>query len=239
MKQRSTISVGDVFGRWSVISLDTEMRWHALCRCQCGTVREVRKASLNNGQSSSCGCVRVEKFVNQNTKHSQANRSDPVYNAWSSMLSRCINKNHPSFRNYGGRGITVCDEWVGDFVKFSQDMGARPMDGTLERIDTNSGYSKENCRWATQSEQCKNTRHSKRWHVNGSVFSSLSEASSSLGVSVQTVMGWCDGYTVSGKHYPARNNCWSEKVYASADVLKTYANREELEEVVQRVMGFV
>jgi hypothetical protein len=97
-------------------------------------------------------------------KHGAA--GSPVYQAWSTMLRRCENPRNPSFRNYGGRGITVCDEWH-DFVNFYRDMGARPDGCTLERIDNDKGYSKENCRWATRLEQASNTRKNRWISANG------------------------------------------------------------------------
>ena len=80
-----------------------------------------------------------------------------VYIAWQNMKYRCDNKNHPSYKGYGGRGISYCEEWK-DFSKFLSDMGEPREHETLERIDNSKGYSKDNCKWATKADQCRNTR---------------------------------------------------------------------------------
>ena len=81
----------------------------------------------------------------------------PIYSTWRSMLQRCCNPHLPEYKNYGGRGITVCAQWM-TFEGFFSDMGARPSGLTLDRIDNNKNYEKTNCRWATRSEQLRNTR---------------------------------------------------------------------------------
>lgn len=85
-------------------------------------------------------------------------RSSRTYNSWTSMKNRCLNPHHRSYKNYGGRGVTVCKEWL-DFSVFLEDMGERPEETSLDRIDNNKGYFKENCRWATLSSQQRNKRN--------------------------------------------------------------------------------
>jgi hypothetical protein len=83
----------------------------------------------------------------------------PLYNTWSRMLGRCYNKNDTNYSHYGGRGITVCDSWRADFNKFIEDMGPKPSSKyTLDRIDVNGNYCKDNCRWTIQSVQLSNKR---------------------------------------------------------------------------------
>lgn len=85
-------------------------------------------------------------------------RKNPGITSYRSMISRCYNQEHTNYRNYGGRGITVCDRWIGSYVNFREDMGFRPVGLTLDRIDPNGNYEPSNCRWATWSQQNKNKR---------------------------------------------------------------------------------
>ena len=83
----------------------------------------------------------------------------PLYSVWQSMKRRCNNPNSPSYHRYGGRGISVCKEWMNDFKQFVSDMGERPEGTSLDRMDNALGYSKDNCRWATRQEQQRNREH--------------------------------------------------------------------------------
>jgi hypothetical protein len=91
----------------------------------------------------------------------------PIYNVWCGMKSRCYNKNRKSYPRYGGRGISVCKEWIHNFKTFAVDMGERPNGYTLERIDNNKGYSKDNCKWASRSEQQLNREITGKFLVDG------------------------------------------------------------------------
>ena len=94
----------------------------------------------------------------------------PLYSTWSAMKYRCYNKNNGSYPNYGGRGITVCDRWLKSYDAFAEDMGERPLGGTLDRIDNDKGYSPDNCKWSTRDEQIANRRvlqkNNSTGHVN-------------------------------------------------------------------------
>jgi hypothetical protein len=92
-----------------------------------------------------------------------------IYNTWISMKDRCFNKNNRNYKNYGGRGITVCDEWRKSFLTFYNDMGKRPSEKSLDRIDNNGNYCKNNCRWATPKEQNRNTRRNKKIEAFGKI----------------------------------------------------------------------
>lgn len=83
----------------------------------------------------------------------------PAYRSWSSMRTRCLNKNHEAYHNYGGRGITICKDWINSFVSFYNDMGDRPENKSLDRIDTDGDYNKSNCKWSTAKEQARNQRN--------------------------------------------------------------------------------
>ena len=146
------------FGRWTVIKMvgrnkHGQIMW--LCQCSCGTSREVRGGDLKNGKTKSCGCIRMEIV----TKHGMYRT--PTYKTWNDMLQRCNNQKHACYKDYGGRGITVCDRWL-KFENFLKDMGKKPEDLTIERVDNNKGYFKKNCIYTTQMEQTHNTRVQKR-----------------------------------------------------------------------------
>lgn len=149
--------VGKKFGKWTVIEVTSEMRAKGKCKCvcECGDIHVLYKYTVINGTSKGCHkCVSRDAF----TIHGMCNSGE--YKVWQNMKKRCLNKNSDKYKYYGGRGITVCDEWL-EFKNFYRDMGDRPEGTSIDRIDNNRGYSKENCRWATQSEQTRNQSKSK------------------------------------------------------------------------------
>lgn len=125
--------------------------------CECGGYICTRLVSVVRGETKSCGCINIEQRKN-GKKHSTHRMSKcKEYNIWSEMKQRCNNKNCKNYKNYGGRGIRVCAEWE-SFETFYKDMGQRSSGFSLDRIDNNGNYCKENCRWATAKEQVRNTR---------------------------------------------------------------------------------
>ncbi len=151
-----------VFGRLTVLdrcrSRNGRVTW--LCRCECGKLHEVVSHALTSGHTKSCGCWKEERNTSTQPKHGHASRStglSPTYQTWRAMWTRCTNKNVPSYKDYGGRGITICARWA-QFGNFLADMGERPKESTIERKDTNGGYESSNCIWATKAEQSSNTR---------------------------------------------------------------------------------
>ena len=133
------------------------------CICECGKSVEVRGTALKNGNTKSCGCFLVEHIesVKNKRKSEEATRG-----SWRAMRSRCRNPKDLSYERYGGAGIDFDDDW-NDFYKFLSDMGYRESGLTLDRIDNSKGYSKSNCRWATNSEQSYNSSNSGRFGVSG------------------------------------------------------------------------
>lgn len=130
-------------------------RW--LCRCECGKVKTVLHTSLISMCSSqSCGCLHRSSVGHA---HARAGLVTPTYRTWCGMLQRCSNPSNPRWKDYGGRGITVCERWL-KFDNFLEDMGEKPSGLSIDRKNNNKGYFKSNCRWATQSDQMNNTRRS-------------------------------------------------------------------------------
>ena len=131
------------------------------CLCNCGNICLVSKQNLSSGKTKSCGCLSSEMLSERNTKHDMIDA--PEYSVWCGIKARCKNKNTPSYRNYGGRGIAICESWDADFKAFLSDMGERPTENhSIERINTNGNYEPSNCKWADKYEQARNKRTSRR-----------------------------------------------------------------------------
>lgn len=157
--------VGGKFNKWTVVDHfknDREVMFK--CICDCGNAKDVCARNVLNGRSKSCGCFKKEYAVT----HGEASNRTMEYNIWSNMKSRCLNKSNRDYDKYGGRGIFICEEWVGSYETFLMDMGRSPSKKhSVDRIDNNSGYCPENCRWVMQYEQLRNTRRNVNITFNG------------------------------------------------------------------------
>lgn len=167
--QSRAIRVGQRYGRWVVIEepfRDHRDQYRCRCRCDCGVERSPNIYQLASGTSPSCGCLTRDR----NTKHGQFDA--PEYSVWSSMKTRCLNPKTRQYADYGGRGITICPEWLNDFAQFLADMGPRPentrtREWSLERRDNDGPYCPANCYWATRWQQDNNKRTSRVLEFRG------------------------------------------------------------------------
>lgn len=169
---------GKRFGRYTAIRYVKEPRkWE--CLCDCGNSSFVRGADLRNGDAQSCGCRWRDTMKKHG--HNTDGKRTPTNQCWHAMIQRCTNPNTKQWADYGGRGIGFCDEWK-DFRNFLRDMGEMPKGLTLDRIDNDKGYSKENCRWATRAQQRANCRNT-LYVVVGGVRRPLIEYARETGIS--------------------------------------------------------
>jgi hypothetical protein len=135
------------------------------CMCDCGTMMDARANALRSGNTASCGCLFRDSLIERNRTHGLSRT--PEYRIWKNMRRRCNAATCQDFKNYGGRGIGISERW-NDFKVFVDDMGKRPSKRhSIDRIDFNGDYCKENCRWATAGEQANNTRMNYRITIGG------------------------------------------------------------------------
>jgi hypothetical protein len=171
---------GERYGRLVVMRSDGVHRYPSgqtarwwMCQCDCGNLARVRDRTLRSGLTRSCGCLRSELARERAAKRNRETRParthghgsellgrSPTNLSWKSMIQRCTNPKNPSYPDWGGRGITICERWR-KFENFLADMGERPEGTTLDRIDNDGNYEPGNCRWADKWTQARNRRAAK------------------------------------------------------------------------------
>lgn len=189
---------GKRFGKLTAIKIDGKTNYGQitwLCRCDCGKYKSCARAYLRTADIPNCGCTKSEKSIIV-TKHGMS--YSKLYYKWSSMKSRCFNKNNNEYKNYGGRGITVCQEWADDehgfenFAKWAFEAGwDENKDGrmqSIDRIDNDGDYEPCNCRFATQKEQMNNIRKNRIITYQGDTMTAK-QWSEKLGINYSTLCG--------------------------------------------------
>jgi hypothetical protein len=187
---------GTVFSRWTVLVREGSNVKHERlyrCLCECGSEKLVPASALTSGQSRSCGCWKAAVQRARHLTHGMV--ESRTYRIWHSMRQRCENPKSRAYPDYGGRGISVCPEWV-PFEGFFRDMGEAPPGATIERDNNDLGYCKSNCRWASRKVQANNTRRTHRVEVEG-VATTLARLAEAEGVNLRAMY-----YRVIEKKWP-------------------------------------
>lgn len=165
----ATDYIGQRFGRLTIIDIFYEKNKHsknvsfAKTKCDCGTESTKRFNALSKGSTKSCGCYNLECLSKNKLMHGLSHSR--TYRIWRHMRNRCHLKSHPRYKEWGGKGITVCDEWRHSFENFFKDMGEAKGSLSIDRIDNQKGYFKENCRWATIGQQARNKSKKDDWGI--------------------------------------------------------------------------
>jgi hypothetical protein len=173
------------FGQLKVIGRTGSDKWGKSlwsCVCDCENKVIVEAGNLKSGGTTSCGCFKKEKLHKEKTVH--GDYKERLFHIWEQMRARCSNKNLPSYKNYGGRGIVVCDAWLNDYLPFKEWALSHGYQNNLsiDRKDNNGNYEPSNCRWATKGVQANNTRSNHFLTFNNQTMT-ISEWSQKLNIS--------------------------------------------------------
>lgn len=212
---------GQRFGRLTALDYK-DGKWR--CQCDCGNVVYRIHQELLKSNIPSCGCYNIERINNKT--HGMVKTSE--YHIYMGIKGRCCNPNNSSYSRYGGRGIKVCDRWLGEhgFENFIADMGRRPSkEYSIDRIDNNGDYCPENCRWATTLEQANNKRNNTIIEHNGEAHT-IDEWCSLLGVNLDK--------NAIGRRL--RSGCSFEKIFSEGNL--TTARRRYSDEQVRFMRSF-
>lgn len=184
---------GQRFGRLIVISQEPSRKldkghsvsmW--LCRCDCGNQKIIRSDSLRSGRTNSCGCLHKEQLLARTTRHGMT--GSRLYITWQNMKDRCFNEKCSGYKDYGGRGISVCSEWKDSFENFYEWslLNGYTDSLTIDRIDVNRNYEPQNCRWTTREAQNRNKRNNHYLTYNG-ITKTISEWAADIGMDYDTL----------------------------------------------------
>jgi len=179
------------YNGWTVLSQEKIYKGEGVylnCECDCGIIKDVIIKNLKSGVSKNCGCVRNKKTSERNFKHGL--RFTKIWSVWSGMKHRCYNKKARQYKDYGGRGISVCDEWRDSFIDFFNAVGAVPNGKSLDRIDNDGNYEPSNVKWSTHKEQSRNRRSNHK--INGIHISDIDKSLGGRGglISKRLKRGW-------------------------------------------------
>lgn len=197
---------GRVYGKLTVIKyvglVNGDCSWQCECSCDKKTIVIASTANLNRGRNKCCGCENPKRVLH-NATHTKE------YKTWCTIKSRCYDINNKEYKDYGGRGIKVCERWLKSPDIFIKDMGEKPEpkeDYSIDRIDVNGDYSPENCRWVTRKEQANNTTKNVLIKFNGKI---------------QTLKQWSEELGLSyGALQDRRHRGWSEERILSTPIRK-------------------
>lgn len=185
-KRKAVDISGEKFNRLTAIQRDyskdkPEPYW--VFKCDCGNVKSYIKNAVMKRKIKSCGCLHAEKsrsrITHYNTTHGLS--KSKTYQIWKGVKDRCFNNCNSGFKNYGGRGITMCDRWL-DYRNFLSDMGDVPENMSIERIDNNGNYEPSNCKWADRIEQGNNRRNNRRVVIDGAEYNTVADACRATGL---------------------------------------------------------